>query len=119
MTKVCEQMNMRNRMARYASRASSDYHTYQYFKEKNNLEKAIITAIEESTVTVMLIKYGLETKIELSEQDAKATTKLNEGKGIFYRVEIEGRRCSLFEYLDVEVKVELKGFHKIMKLRIV
>jgi len=25
-------MNMRNRMARYASRASSDYHTYQYFK---------------------------------------------------------------------------------------
>lgn len=46
MTKVCEQMNMRNRMARYASRASSDYHTYQYFKEKNNIEKAIITAIE-------------------------------------------------------------------------
>ena len=45
--------------------------------------------------------------------------ELNEGKGIFYRVEIEGRRYKLFEYLDVEVKVELKGFHKIMKLRIV
>lgn len=25
-------MNMRNRMARFASRASSDYHTYLFFK---------------------------------------------------------------------------------------
>jgi exosome complex exonuclease DIS3/RRP44 len=59
MTKVCEKMNMRNRMARYASRASSDYHTYQYFKEKNNLEKAIVTSIKEDCLVVMLIKYGL------------------------------------------------------------
>lgn len=59
MTKICEQMNMRNRMARYASRASSDYHTYQYFRDRNNVEQAIITAIEEDTVTLMLVKYGL------------------------------------------------------------
>jgi exosome complex exonuclease DIS3/RRP44 len=52
-------MNMRNRMARYASRASSDYRTYQYFKEKNNLEKAIVTSIKEDCLVVMLIKYGL------------------------------------------------------------
>ena len=32
MTKICEQMNMRNRMARFASRASSDYNTYLFFK---------------------------------------------------------------------------------------
>lgn len=50
---------MRNRMARYASRASSDYHTYQYFRDRNNVEQAIITAIEEDTVTLMLVKYGL------------------------------------------------------------
>lgn len=36
MTKICDKMNMRNRMARYASRASSDYHTYQFFKGKEN-----------------------------------------------------------------------------------
>jgi exosome complex exonuclease DIS3/RRP44 len=59
MSKVCEQMNMRNRMARYASRASSDYHTYHYFKDRNCTEQAIITAIEEEHVTVMLVKYGL------------------------------------------------------------
>ena len=45
MTKVCEKMNMRNRMARYASRASSDYHTYQFFKDRKANEKAIVTSI--------------------------------------------------------------------------
>lgn len=63
MTKVCEKMNMRNRMARYASRASSDYHTYQFFKDKKNIEKAIITGISEDYLSVMLIKYGLESRI--------------------------------------------------------
>ena len=59
MTKICDQMNMRNRMARYASRASSDYHTYQFFKDRNEPEKAIITQIDADNATLMLIKYGL------------------------------------------------------------
>lgn len=67
MTKVCEKMNMRNRMARYASRASSDYHTYQFFKDRKATEKAIVTSITEDYISVMLIKYGLESKIEFSE----------------------------------------------------
>jgi exosome complex exonuclease DIS3/RRP44 len=32
MTKICEKMNMRNRNARFASRASSDFNTYLFFK---------------------------------------------------------------------------------------
>lgn len=32
LTKLCDQMNMRNRNARNASRASSDYHTYLFFR---------------------------------------------------------------------------------------
>jgi exosome complex exonuclease DIS3/RRP44 len=32
LSKVCEKMNYRNRMARNASRASSDYQTYLFFK---------------------------------------------------------------------------------------
>lgn len=35
-------------MARYASRASSDYHTYQFFKDRQNaVEEAIIVNIVE------------------------------------------------------------------------
>jgi exosome complex exonuclease DIS3/RRP44 len=46
MTKICEKMNMRNRMARYASRASSDYHTYQFFKEREGeKEQGVISSI--------------------------------------------------------------------------
>jgi len=53
-------MNMRNRMARYASRASSDYHIYQLFKTKENVkEQGIIVSIKENSVRVMLILYGL------------------------------------------------------------
>lgn len=60
MTKVCEKMNMRNRMARYASRASSDYHTYQFFKDKEGAkEKGVIVEIAEAHLSIMLIKYGL------------------------------------------------------------
>lgn len=70
MTKICDQMNMRNRMARYASRASSDYHTYQFFKGRETPEQAIFTQIEAETATVMLVKYGLECKITLSTEDA-------------------------------------------------
>lgn len=44
---------------------------------------------------------------------------MNEGKGIFYKVEISGNNYNLFSYLNVEVKVELKGFHKVMELKIV
>lgn len=48
MTKVCDKMNMRNRMARYASRASSDYHTYQFFKDRQDkIEQGIIVSISE------------------------------------------------------------------------
>jgi len=53
----------------------------------------------------MLVKYGLETKIKLSSNDIAITKKLNEGKGIFCCVSINGVTYSLFDYLKVEVKV--------------
>lgn len=41
---------------------------------------------------------------------------MNEGKGIFTRVSIEGKTHALFTYASVLVKVEMKGFHKLMKI---
>lgn len=34
MSRICDKMNMRHRNARFASRASSDYHTYLFFKNQ-------------------------------------------------------------------------------------
>lgn len=39
MAKVCERMNLRNRMARFASRSSSDYNTYLFFKVIINYQR--------------------------------------------------------------------------------
>lgn len=119
MTKICEKMNLRNRMARYASRASSDYHTYMFFKDRKNTEKAIITAITEDSLTLMLIKYGLESKIAFSESEKKRVGELNSGRGVLTEAEAGGKVRKLFEYLEVEVQVELRGFHKVMEMRIV
>ena len=113
MTKVCEKMNMRNRMARYASRASSDYHTYQFFKERQGEKQSgLITSISENTITIMLVKYGLECKFELSQQDTSKTINENKGQGIFNVCFVKGKQRKLFDYVDVGLSVEMQGFHK-------
>ena len=53
----------------------------------------------------MLIKYGLETKIPLDSADSFSTQKMNEGSGIYLKVSINGHKYSLFDYLDVLVRV--------------
>ena len=67
----------------------------------------------------MLTKYGLESKYSLTAGDAEKTKQMNQGKGIFTRVVIEGKEYKLFDYVQVVVKVEMKGFHKLMKMNIV
>ena len=116
MTKICDQMNMRNRMARYASRASSDYHTYQFFKNRKQVQQAIFTQIDAQNATLLLVKYGLETKIALSPDESEQTKKMNQGCGIFSKVTLNNKKYALFDYVDVMVNVEMKGFHKLMKI---
>ena len=68
----------------------------------------------------MLIKYGLESFVNLNEKEKAKTKQLNEKKEgtIMTKVFVQGMELELFGYVDVEVKVELKGFHKIMDLKI-
>jgi hypothetical protein len=66
----------------------------------------------------MLKKYGLESKLPLSGEDAEITKKLNQGRGIFTKVSIGGKVYNLFDYVEVLVKVEMKGFHKLMKIEV-
>eukprot|EP00330_Aristerostoma_sp_ATCC50986_P011623 CAMPEP_0114602104 /NCGR_PEP_ID=MMETSP0125-20121206/24729_1 /TAXON_ID=485358 ORGANISM="Aristerostoma sp., Strain ATCC 50986" /NCGR_SAMPLE_ID=MMETSP0125 /ASSEMBLY_ACC=CAM_ASM_000245 /LENGTH=127 /DNA_ID=CAMNT_0001812011 /DNA_START=298 /DNA_END=681 /DNA_ORIENTATION=+ len=60
LTKVCDRMNMRNRNARNAGRASSDYHTYLFFRGKNIEEPASITTISHNGFSVLIPRYGFE-----------------------------------------------------------
>lgn len=60
-------MNFRNRNARFASRASSDYHTYLLFKEKEVEADGIITSISKVGYNVLLPRYGFEGMIYFNE----------------------------------------------------
>ena len=112
--KICEKMNMRNRMARFASRASSDYHTYLFFKGKSLIEDAMITNIAANGFSVILPRYGLEGFIEFGEEDRKRNS---EGKEEFRtRVIVKGKEHKIFDHIKVKIEVELKSFHKQINL---
>ena len=80
MSRICDKMNMRHRNARMASRASSDYHTYLFFKNRalqgQNEEEGIVTGILGKGFSVILPKYGLEGFIEFSSEDVKINKQL-------------------------------------------
>jgi len=52
LSETCERMNMRHRNARFASRASSDYFSYLFFKDKTLEEEGIITSIQSNGVNL-------------------------------------------------------------------
>ena len=60
----------------------------------------------------MLIKYGLECKYELPEEDSMSTIAKNKGKGVFNVCVVQGKERNLFSYVNVGVRVEMHGFHK-------
>lgn len=48
-------MNRKNRSAQYASRASTQFNTYQYFKnKKEEIEEAIVMKITKLGIYVMI-----------------------------------------------------------------
>lgn len=66
---LCQRINQKNRNARNASRASSDYYTYLFFKDKLIKEKGIIFGLNESGFQVLVFKYGFEGFLEFAEGD--------------------------------------------------
>ena len=65
-------------MARFASRASSDYHIYLFFKGMKEEEKkcpGIITSVGRDSFNIMLPKYGLECPVKFTPQDIESNSK--------------------------------------------
>ena len=107
---------MRNRMARFASRASSDYHTYLFFKGKKLIEDAMITNIRNDGFSVILPRYGLEGFIEMVSGEIG---KIEEKEEFRTRVSIKGKEFKIFDHIKVKIEVELKSFHKQINLEYV
>lgn len=66
----------------------------------------------------MLIKYGLESRLEFTEEEKQQVKEMNKNKKFIKEAMVQGKKVALFDYLDVEVKVELHGFSKKMILKV-
>jgi len=118
LTKVCDKMNMRHRNARNASRASSDYYTYRFFKDRNVEDDAVINSIQNNGVSVIMPAYGLEGFVYFDEEDEKRNAVVfkqhfsEANKGPINEVTIRGDTHKIFDHVTVKITVEFKHFHK-------
>ena len=121
LTKICDNMNMRHRNARFASRASSDYFSFLFFKDKELLESAIISGIELNGISVMLPKYGFEGFASFSEEDEAANRKMvdEEGQKIVTKCIISGQTYNIFDRIEVKLSMQMKHFRKQITIKLV
>jgi len=110
---------MRHRNARFASRASSDYFSYLFFKKKKEeknedvKKEGVITNIQSNGVTILIPEYGFEGFLNFeSEEEIKQNSIIFSKGGIIKECFIKDRKFNIFDNLMVEVKVEMRNFHK-------
>lgn len=66
----CDKINVKNRMAQWAGRASADLHTFMYFNKQGKQEaEAVVTRIRRSGMQVVIQRYGIEGVVPMPEED--------------------------------------------------
>lgn len=66
----CDKINIKHRMAQWASRASADLHTFMFFNKKGpQSAEAIVTRIRRTGMQVTIPRYGIEGVVGMSEED--------------------------------------------------
>ena len=108
-------MNMRNRNARNASRASSDFFSYLFFKDRSFDRKGMISNLQNNGFTVLIFDFGFEGFIEYSKEDALKNA--SNPKKLFSCI-YENRELKIFDWVDVNIKVTIKNYRKTVHLTI-
>ncbi|CAG4919042.1 unnamed protein product [Colias eurytheme] len=62
---LCENLNYRHRQAQYAGRASVALNTHILFKNRIEIESAVVLAVKRNALQVLIPKYGLEGPLYL------------------------------------------------------
>ena len=119
LTVICDRLNMRNRNARNASRASSEFFSYLFFKDKVFEEQGIISGIQSNGFTVVISKYGFEGMIEFDEQDMLQNQKnFGSEDARFLKFTYKGKEYQLFKWLNVRLSMRLVNYKKIVSIEI-
>jgi exosome complex exonuclease DIS3/RRP44 len=116
---LCDRLNMRNRNARNASRASSEFFSYLFFKDKVFEEDGIISSIQSNGFTVVISKYGFEGLIEFDDHDVLSNQKLlGTDDKRFLKFVYKGKEYNLFSWLKVKLSMKLVNYRKIVSIEI-
>ncbi|XP_049870396.1 exosome complex exonuclease RRP44 [Pectinophora gossypiella] len=62
---LCDNLNYRHRQAQYAGRASVALNTHILFKDRVEIESAVVLAVKRNALQVLIPKYGLERPLLL------------------------------------------------------
>ncbi|KPJ18970.1 Exosome complex exonuclease RRP44 [Papilio machaon] len=62
---LCENLNYRHRQAQFAGRASVALNTHILFKNRVEIESAVVLAVKRNALQVLIPKYGLEGPLYL------------------------------------------------------
>lgn len=66
----CEKINLKHRMAQWASRASADLHTFMYFNARGSkLAEAVVNRVRRTGMQVTVPRYGIEGVVAMPEED--------------------------------------------------
>jgi exosome complex exonuclease DIS3/RRP44 len=121
LTKIADNMNMRHRNARFASRASSDYHTFLFFKDRELVESAVISGVERNGISVMLPRYGFEGFASFTEEDEAKNKELVEKESLklVIKCTINNKIYKIFDRIDVKLSMEMKHFRKQIIIKLI
>ncbi|XP_044741545.1 exosome complex exonuclease RRP44 [Chrysoperla carnea] len=105
-SKICDNLNFRNRMAQYAGRASVALNTHRFFKNKVFEEVGNILFVRKNALQVLIPKFGLEGTVFLEPPPGYT----NDNKRYYPKFEYN-------EELQIQTSstgIQLKAFDKVV-----
>jgi len=120
LTAQLEQLNYRNRMARWADSASDELHRFLFFKEKGPITAVgVVMRVSQAGLSVAVEEYGAEGVVELSAMDWLV---LKESQAAHGRPlsPYEGISVHIFDRLEVCIEADTTdNRHRKLKLTFV
>jgi len=103
----CEKINVKHRMAQWASRASADLHTFMFFNAKGAQEaEAVVTRIRRSGMQVTVPRYGIEGVVAMPE----AEWEVDEDEQLITSKKDPGLKISVFRHIMVNIQSDNTDF---------
>ncbi|CAJ1426926.1 unnamed protein product, partial [Effrenium voratum] len=109
----CEKINVKHRMAQFASRASADLHTFMFFNKKGEQSaEAIVMRIRRSGMQVNVPRYGIEGVVAMPEEEWEVREDEQ-----FIQSKKEAGRIDIFAHIIVTIQSDNSDFRNRTHIR--